>query len=492
MGYDTKATDNISIAIGTNSGSGNTLGGVAPKLGGANLGNTVAAVGLTGAAILQGGMNPYTDAAAANADANFISAQTGGSGGALTDAGASPGVQTSANLAGSVAGIYGGSGYGGPSGQIPPADLATTMANNGATSEQIQAAMQAQITAGVPGYTPASAYASAGGAYTANTSGYVDTAAGASGNSGAAGTGAAGGAGSLAPYALPAALIGSALIGSNASNNGAAAVNAGTTAAINAQTNMFNTVKTATDPYNAAGKTATNQLSTMTAPGGSLVSGFTNADLNSNLAPNYKFQLDQGLAQTANNANLQTGLVSGNAMMAGNQYAQNYAGNAYQNAFSNFNTTNNNIYSRLSGIAQSGIQANQTLAGAATGAANGISNAAIAGGNATAAGIVGTGNAISNGLVGAAALLSGYNPSVASAAAGTNYSDARLKTNIVMVGKTVFDLPLFTWNYIWDLSKRYRGVMSVDVAKILPDAVTVHNGFNRVNYKMLGIEMAEV
>jgi hypothetical protein len=41
---------------------------------------------------------------------------------------------------------------------------------------------------------------------------------------------------------------------------------------------------------------------------------FGSADLNSNLAPNYQFQLDQGLGATKNAANLQTGLVSGNAL----------------------------------------------------------------------------------------------------------------------------------------------------------------------------------
>ena len=176
---------------------------------------------------------------------------------------------------------------------------------------------------------------------------------------------------------------------------------------------MFNTVQGQTSPYSAQGTTAINQLGAMTAPGGSMVTPFTNADLNANLAPNYQFQLNQGLGQTNNAANLQTGLVSGNAMMAGNKFAQDYAGGAYQNAFNNFNTSQGNIYNRLSGIANQGVQANQTLAGSATGAANGISSAATNAGNAAAAGTMGSANSISNGLMGLGGLA--YVSSVANA-----------------------------------------------------------------------------
>ena len=130
----------------------------------------------------------------------------------------------------------------------------------------------------------------------------------------------------------------------------------------------------------------------------SLMHQFNASDLNSNLAPNYQFQLDQGLGANHNSANLQTGLVSGNAMMAGDQYAQNFAGNAYQNAFNNYNTNQGNIYNRLSGIANIGTTSNQTLASAATGAANGISTAAVGMGNANAAGTMGVANSLNKGI----------------------------------------------------------------------------------------------
>jgi hypothetical protein len=74
----------------------------------------------------------------------------------------------------------------------------------------------------------------------------------------------------------------------------------------------------------------------------------------------------------------------------------------------------------------------------------------------------------------------------------STYSDPRAKENIKKTGKTVHDLILYEFNYIWDKSKRYIGVMSNEVEKIMPEAVIKGDGFDRVNYGMLGIEMVEV
>ena len=75
-------------------------------------------------------------------------------------------------------------------------------------------------------------------------------------------------------------------------------------------------------------------------------------------------------------------------------------------------------------------------------------------------------------------------------------SDRRLKTNIKQVGvdaKT--GLPLYEFNYIPEVKQdgRFVGVMSDDVAKRYPQAVIkMDNGFDAVNYEMLGIEMKQV
>jgi hypothetical protein len=74
-------------------------------------------------------------------------------------------------------------------------------------------------------------------------------------------------------------------------------------------------------------------------------------------------------------------------------------------------------------------------------------------------------------------------------------SDRRLKHGIVSAGidaKT--NLPLYVFSYRGDPEgRRYRGVMSDDVRKVAPEAVLEYSdGFDRVNYKALGLEMVEV
>ena len=68
-------------------------------------------------------------------------------------------------------------------------------------------------------------------------------------------------------------------------------------------------------------------------------------------------------------------------------------------------------------------------------------------------------------------------------------SDFRLKTDIRQVGLTAHSLPLYTFRYIGK-DDLYEGVMAQDVLKVMPAAViTGEDGYYRVDYAMLGIEM---
>ena len=68
-------------------------------------------------------------------------------------------------------------------------------------------------------------------------------------------------------------------------------------------------------------------------------------------------------------------------------------------------------------------------------------------------------------------------------------SDMRLKKDIIRVGTTRHQLPLYDFSYV-DQPGRFEGVMAQDVLKVMPEAVTIGaDGFYRVNYTMLGIEM---
>lgn len=101
-----------------------------------------------------------------------------------------------------------------------------------------------------------------------------------------------------------------------------------------------------------------------------------------------------------------------------------------------------------------------------------------------AAGLAGLGQMA--GTIGAAYLTGGT-----SLAAGR--SDRRLKENIVRVGKTVFGLPLYVFNYIGDKTRNFRGVMADDVRKVMPAAVvTGRFGYDAVRYDLLGIKLERV
>ena len=95
---------------------------------------------------------------------------------------------------------------------------------------------------------------------------------------------------------------------------------------------------------------------------GYLTRQFGAGDLNEQLAPNYAFQLAQGQMANQRAANMGGGSLGGNALKGLQDYTQNYAAGAYQNAFNNFNTQRNNIYSTLKGMADIGTTSGGQLA----------------------------------------------------------------------------------------------------------------------------------
>ncbi len=130
---------------------------------------------------------------------------------------------------------------------------------------------------------------------------------------------------------------------------------------------------------------------------GALMRPFGPSDLKTNLAPNYEFMKQQGIGATQNTLNAQGGAISGNTLKGITDYAENYAGNAYQNAFSNYNVNQTNIFNRLSALAGLGQTANAQGVQAFGTAAPAVSQAATNIGQAQAAGTVGAANAIAGG-----------------------------------------------------------------------------------------------
>jgi hypothetical protein len=296
--------------------------------------------------------------------------------------------------------------------------------NGGSTGTGLTATGTEGLTAG--GTTNLSSMGGAQGLTGATTAG---TAAGAEGGTLAAGglgsslglsnaVGAAGGSAassslaSMLPY-MAGAQIGTGLLQANAAKQAADIQSAAAQNATALQGQMFNTISQQQAPYRAAGYGALNQIGNLGAGNyvqydasgnptgtgtgsGYLTHQFDKNDLTNGLSPNYDFMLSQGQMANQRAANAGGGALGGNALQGLNKYTQDYAGNAYQNAFTNYQNQRSNIYNTLAGIAgigQTGQTATNTAAQNATNAATqlGIGSAA-----AQAAGTTGVANSLGN------------------------------------------------------------------------------------------------
>ena len=209
--------------------------------------------------------------------------------------------------------------------------------------------------------------------------------------------------------------LGSALITSDAAKNAANIQSAAAQGASQLQGQMFNTINQQQTPYRTAGYNALNQLgglgtgqyqqydaqgnpTTMGAGTGYLTHQFGPADLQAGLAPNYDFMLQQGQMANQRAANVGGGALGGNALQGLQKYTQDYAGNAYQNAFTNYQNQRTNIYNTLAGIAGIGQQGQTATNTAGSNLANAQSQLGVGSAAAQAAGQIGTASAYGNAL----------------------------------------------------------------------------------------------
>jgi len=214
---------------------------------------------------------------------------------------------------------------------------------------------------------------------------------------------------------IAAAVVGSAAIGAYGANEAANTQADAAKAGQDQQLAMFNTQNAQNAPFRGAGYKALNTLGslgsgqyqqydeqgnpTTTGTGsGYLTREFSNLDLNNYLSPTYNFQREQGEGATRNLFNATGGLVGGNAQKGLIDYNQNFAKNAYNDAFNQFQTQRTDIYNTLAGIAGFGQNANTTTANLSGNTANAISSLGVGAANANAAGTVGMSNAFSGGL----------------------------------------------------------------------------------------------
>ena len=365
-----------------------------------------------------------------------------------------PEVTTLGTVAGDTAGMAAGAGAGTALGELgsgtyaAPGDLGTEFVTQGGLNP---AAQVGQITdaslagAGLsPGAIAGTGAAGLGllGAATTSAGDLVPATMGLDAGTAAAGAAAGAGANALADNSIFGSLTGSplgdmaainagsglvgGLLQSGAAKDAAQIQSDAAAKSLAQQQANFDTINKQQAPYRAAGYTSLNNIANLTTGqtpqydangnvvkdangnpvmntgSGYLQHQFDANDLKAGLAPNYDFMLNQGQMTNQRAANLGGGAIGGNALQGLNKYTQDYAGNAYQNAFTNYQNQRSNIYNTLAsiaGIGQTGQNATNT---AATNATNNATNLNVGSAAANAAGTVGSANAYSNALGNAA------------------------------------------------------------------------------------------
>ena len=146
-------------------------------------------------------------------------------------------------------------------------------------------------------------------------------------------------------------------------------------------------------PYTALGERGASQINQLMPY---LTHQFGPSDLQTGLAPNYQFMLNQGLGAQRQTQNVGGG--GSNVNRAADIFSQNYAQNAYQNAFTNFRNQRTDIYNTLQSIAGIGQTGAAGLSNLSSGSATNIANLGIQGANAQAAGQIGAANAYAGGV----------------------------------------------------------------------------------------------
>lgn len=140
---------------------------------------------------------------------------------------------------------------------------------------------------------------------------------------------------------------------------------------------------------------AINSLSD-TSQDGSLLRPFSMADYEAD--PGYQFRLDEGNKALERTQAARGGLLSGAALKAASAYNSGMASQEYANSYDRYNTNQNNIYNRLTGTQNTGLSAQNSVAGLGANAVGSSNDYLTSAASAKAAGQVGAANAWSTGL----------------------------------------------------------------------------------------------
>lgn len=188
-------------------------------------------------------------------------------------------------------------------------------------------------------------------------------------------------------WMLPAAIIGSSLLGAESSADAASsAANASaraTEASVAEQRRQFDLNRADMQPWLTAGTESVNALAAGLRPGGQFASMTPfNFQYDQNQDPGYAFRLSEGMKALERSAAARGGLLSGTMLKGAQRYGQDMASQEYQNAFNRYTTgfnantgERNALYNRLAGVSNTGQVTGQQIGAQGANMASNIGNA---------------------------------------------------------------------------------------------------------------------
>jgi hypothetical protein len=191
---------------------------------------------------------------------------------------------------------------------------------------------------------------------------------------------------------LPAAIFGSALLGSSSSESAADAQVEASRESGQVQRDIFERQVQLSRPYREAGELALNKLVPMATEYTPFGMQQFQAD------PGYGFRLSEGQKALERSAAARGNLLSGGTGKALTRYGQEMGSQEYMNAFNRYQAERNARLNPLQSLAGVGQTSSQQLAGQAGQLGANLSESIGAAGQARASGYMGTANAIGGGL----------------------------------------------------------------------------------------------
>ena len=196
----------------------------------------------------------------------------------------------------------------------------------------------------------------------------------------------------MAAWMIPAAILGSSLLGSRSAGK-AADVQAGAAdRAADVQREMFERNVELNAPFREAGITALNKLTP-------LATEYTPFGMDQFRAdPGYAFRMSEGMKGLERSAAARGGLLSGSMLKGIQRFGQDLGSQEYMNAFNRYQTERNAQLNPLQSLAGVGQTTSSQLGAAGQTMAGNVGQAMGAAGQARASGYMGQANALSGAL----------------------------------------------------------------------------------------------